>query len=157
MTETITLETIQARQDELAAMIAAFNAAKTTINVPAATIELRPGEHYAGLVLHDDGTPSHHLVLMAARPGERLAWQDAKGWAAEVGGALPTRREQSLIYAHCRAHVEHEWHWSSETYEGDASCAWFCIFNNGNQNNNHKDYETCAVAVRRIPIGGQDE
>ena len=31
MTETITLETIQARQDELAAMIAAYNAAKTTV------------------------------------------------------------------------------------------------------------------------------
>ena len=29
---TITLETIQARQDELAAMIAAYNAAKTTID-----------------------------------------------------------------------------------------------------------------------------
>ena len=30
MTETITLETIEARQDELVAMIAAYNAAKTT-------------------------------------------------------------------------------------------------------------------------------
>ena len=29
---TITLETIQARQDELVAMIAAYNAAKTTID-----------------------------------------------------------------------------------------------------------------------------
>ena len=47
MTNIITLETIQARQDELVAMIAAFNAAKTTINLPAAAIELRPGEHYA--------------------------------------------------------------------------------------------------------------
>ena len=32
MSNTITLETIQARQDELVAMIAAFNAAKTTID-----------------------------------------------------------------------------------------------------------------------------
>ena len=32
MTNIITLETIQARQDELVAMIAAFNAAKTTID-----------------------------------------------------------------------------------------------------------------------------
>lgn len=58
MTNIITLETIQARQDELVAMIAAFSAAKTTINLPAATIELQPGERYAGLVLNDDGTPS---------------------------------------------------------------------------------------------------
>ncbi len=148
---TITLESIQTRQTELAAMIAAFAAnGERTINVPAATIDLRPGEHYAGLVLHDDGTPSHHLVLMAARPDERLAWQDAKGWAAEVGGALPTRREQSLIYAHCRAHVEHEWHWSSETYEGDASYAWSCNFKFGYQLTNRKSLEACAVAVRRF-------
>ena len=32
MTNIITLETIQARQDELVTMIAAFNAAKTTID-----------------------------------------------------------------------------------------------------------------------------
>ena len=148
---TITLESIQARQTELAAMIAAFAASgERTINVPATTIEPRPGEHYAGVVLHDDGTPSHHLVLMAARPGERLAWQDAKGWAAEVGGALPTRREQSLIYAHCRAHVEHEWHWSSETYEGDASYAWCCGFLDGTQYLLRKSFEACAVAIRRF-------
>lgn len=155
---TITLETIQARQDELVAMIAAFNAAKTTINVPAATIELRPGEHYAGLVLKDDGTPSHHLVLMAERPDRRLTWEGAKDWASMIGGALPTRREQSLIYAHCRAHIaQHEWHWSSETYEGDASYAWGCNFTDGYQTNYRKSYAACAVAVRRIPIGGQDE
>ena len=109
----ITLETIKARQDELAAMIAEFNANKSrTINLPAATIELRPDEQYAGLVLKDDGTPSHHLVLMAARPDERLAWQAANDWAAAVGGTLPTGREQSLIHAHCRAHINHAWHWS---------------------------------------------
>ena len=32
MTNIITLETIQARQDELVAMIAAYNAAKTTVD-----------------------------------------------------------------------------------------------------------------------------
>ena len=74
---TITLETIQARQDEMAAMIAEFNAAKTTINVPAVTIELRPGEQYAGLVLKDDGTPLHHLVRMAEQTTSPLSWQDA--------------------------------------------------------------------------------
>ena len=31
-----------------------------------------------------------------------------------------------------------------------ASYAWNCNFNNGNQNNNHKSYEGCAVAVRRF-------
>ena len=154
---TITLETIQARQAELAAMIAAFSAAKTIIKVPAATLRLRPGEHYAGLVLADNGHPLHHLVLMAARPDKRLSWQDAMDWAAEVGGALPTRREQFLLFAHCHEHVEQAWHWSCETHADDADDARYCTFSNGHQFFFHKGYEVCAVAVRRVPIGGQDE
>ena len=152
----ITLETIQARQDELAAMIAEFNANKSrTITLPTASIELRPGEQYAGLVLKDDGTPSHHLVLMAARPDERLAWQAANDWAAAVGGTLPTGREQSLIHAHCRAHIKHAWHWSSESFEEDALRAGCCNFNYGYRGVEIKSFEFCAVAVRRIPIGGE--
>lgn len=157
MNDIITLETIKARQDELVAMIAAFNAAKTIINLPAATIELRPGEQYAGLVLKDGGTPSHHLVLMAERPDKRLRWEDAKNWASNFGGALPTQREASLIFAHCLAYVEREWHWLSEPYEGSSPYAWVCYFGTGSQDGNRKSRESCAVAVRRIPIGGQDE
>lgn len=44
---TITLETIKARQDELVAMIAAFNASKTTINLPAVAIDAAMGESNA--------------------------------------------------------------------------------------------------------------
>ena len=76
---------------------------KRTITLTAAAIELRPGEQYAGLVLKDDGTPSHHLVLMAERPDKRLSWEGAKNWASKIGGALPTQREASLISAHCRS------------------------------------------------------
>ena len=115
MTSNITLETIQARQDELAAMIAAYNAAKQTINLPGATIELRAGEHYAGVVLHDDGTPSHHLVLMAARPGERLAWQDAK---AEIAAAVAQERERciGIIESH---HIP-----VGNSAAGEMACEW---------------------------------
>lgn len=150
---TITLESIQARQSELAAMIAAFAAGGARdIDVPAAAISLRPGEHYAGLVLGDDGQPSHHLVLLPARPDERLSWQAAMDWAADAGGALPTRREQSLIFAHCRDHVEHAWHWSSETHEDEASYAWGCVFSYGDQFYYRESFEACAVAVRRSPL-----
>ena len=143
---------------------------KRTINLPAAAIELRPGEHYAGLVLADNGHPLHHLVLMAARPDKRLSWEGAMDWAAEVGGALPTRREQSLLFAHCHEHAEQAWHWSCETHaeqvwhwpcethaDDDASYAWLCTFFNGNQGSNVQGSEACAVAVCRIPIGGRDE
>ena len=130
---------------------------KRTITLTAAAIELRPGEQYAGLVLKDDGTPSHHLVLMAERPDKRLSWEGAKNWASKIGGALPTQREASLISAHCRSHTTPAWHWLSETYGGDASYAWVCYFDTGNRDISRKPSESCAVAVRRIPIGGRDE
>ena len=145
---TITLETIKARQDELKSR---------TINLPAATIELRNGEQYAGLVLKDDGTPSHHLVWMAGQTTIRLSWQDAKDWASKAGGELPTRREMSLIYAHCRAHVKHEWCWSGEALEADTASAWSCHLGDGFQSTHLKSYENDAIAVRRIPIGDLDE
>ena len=154
----ITLETIKARQDELAAMIAEFNANKSrTINLPAATIELRNGEQYAGLVLKDDGTPLHHLVRMAGQTTIRLSWQDAKDWASKMDGGLPTRCEMSLIYAHCRAHVEPEWYWSGEAFEADAASAWSCHLGDGFQSTHLKWYENDAIAVRHIPIGDLDE
>ena len=150
----ITLETIKARQDELAAMIAAFKAAKTTIKVTSATIKLCSGEKYAGMVLHNDGTPSHHLVLITKQTPIRLSWQDAKDWASKMDGGLPTRCEMSLIYAHCRAHVEPEWYWSGEAFEADTASAWSCHLGDGFQSTHLKSYENDAVAVRRIPIGG---
>ena len=125
---------------------------KRTITVPAATIELRPGDQYAGLVLKDDGTPSHHLVRMACPPPARLSWQDAKDWASNVGGEMPTRRELSLIYAH--HHIKRDWCWSGEVCKDDASFAWGCNLRNGYQNSNHKAYEADVVVVRRILIGG---
>lgn len=88
------------------------------------------------------------------RAGERLAWQAANDWAAAVGGTLPTGREQSLIHAHCRAHIKHAWHWSSESFEEDALRAGCCNFNYGYCGGEIKSFEFCAVAVRRIPIGG---
>lgn len=113
---------------------------------------LQPGERYGGIALDDQGTPTHHLVLMALRPATRLNWQAAMDWAASVGGTLPTRQEQALLFANCKAHLERTWHWSGEEYEGDASYAWYCNFRNGDQNNLRKSYEGSAVAVRRLVV-----
>lgn len=150
----ITLEAIEAKQTELSQLIAKFKAQ------PAATpilhrfgeveIELQPGERYAGMVLDQEGTLLHHLVLMAQRPDGDVKWQDAMDWAASVGGALPNRQEQALLYANCKPHLDAAWHWSSETYERDASYAWCCYFSDGDQGLSLKSYEGTAVAVRRI-------
>ena len=88
----------------------------TTIQLPATAIELQPGERYAGPVLDADGNVKHHLVLLPNRPECDLNWQAAMDWAASVGGELPNRQEQALLYANCKPHLKPEWHWSSETY-----------------------------------------
>ena len=103
-----------------------------TIDIPAAPIELADGEIYAGIILNEDGTPSHHLVLL---PGDHDddKWQAAMDWAKSINGELPTRREQSLLFANCKQHFEQDWYWSGEQHASDASCAWFQYFRNGSQ------------------------
>jgi len=149
---TITLESIETRQTELADMIARFKAQPAHVALPAACIALQPGERYAGMVLDDAGQLKHHLILMAQRPGKKLAWQPAMDWAASVGGTLPDRQEQSLLYANCKTHLPEGWSWSSQTHADDASCAWCCYFTSGYQSDDHKSYEGSAVAVRLIPL-----
>jgi hypothetical protein len=150
----ITLEAIKARHDQLGEQIEQFEAqakakASRIVAVHAATIELRSGEHYAGTVLDESGAVKHHLILMADRPSKRLNWQDAKAWASKIGGALPDRQEQALLFANCKAHLDSGWHWSSQEHEEDASYAWGCDFLGGDQYDTRKSYEGSAVAVRR--------
>jgi hypothetical protein len=123
-----------------------------TVHIPAASIELHPGERYAGIVLDADGHATHHLVLLPARPGTDLNWADAKAWAASVGGELPNRQEQALLYANCKPHPQPGWHWSGEEHEDDAACAWGCYFDDGYQSHLRKSVEGSAVAVRRLPL-----
>ena len=129
----ITLETVQAAYTQLGAMIEELQrSAKSQdhrlIVLLEAEIQLRPGEQYAGTVLDANGSLQHHLVLMADVPTEDLNWQAAMDWAASIGGELPTRQEQALLYANCKPHLQPRWHWSSETHEDDASYAWLCHF-----------------------------
>jgi hypothetical protein len=157
MTE-ITLQAVRAKQIELsteqtklAAMVAALmNQTCTTVSVEAFDVGLRDGEHYAGAVLDEDGELMHHLVLMAEKPVGRVTWQAAMDWAASVNGVLPTRQEQALLFANCKPHLDADWHWSSQTHETNASYAWYCYFNYGNQGLNAKSYAGCARAVRRL-------
>jgi len=145
---TITIEEIKADHERLAEKIAAFERAKArTISVPATSIVLADGEVYAGLVLHDDGTPSHHLVLL---PGEHEgSWASAKEWAAKVGGELPSRREQSLLFAHAKASFQARWYWSNQAHE-NGSYAWMQGFGDGSQYWDYVTNEGCARAVRRL-------
>ncbi|MBS0427574.1 MAG: DUF1566 domain-containing protein [Proteobacteria bacterium] len=148
---TITLDEIQARQTELATLIEQYRtqSAQRVIEVPGTTVVLQAGEHYAGSTLEPEGMVKHDIVLLAARPDRRMTWQDAMEWAASVGGQLPDRQEQALLFANCKQHLQGEWHWSSEEHE-NASAAWHCDFFTGYQSYSRKSYEGCAVAVRRV-------
>lgn len=149
----VTIEQIQAKQTELASMIAqllATPAQSTTIEIEEDSIELAAGERYAGAVLDANGQHMHHLVLMAARAEQNMTWQAALEWAEAEGGALPTRQEQALLFANCKPHLTPRWHWSCEEHETDASSAWGCGFSHGGQLHDHKSSEGSAVAVRRV-------
>lgn len=116
-----------------------------------AGLQLKKGEIYAGILLKDDGTPSHHLVLLAAK-SKPLTWSDAVEWAKKQDAALPTRREQSLLMANAKQHIEGRWHWSSEQHESYADYAWMQFFSDGYQYYYGKGLKHLARAVRRVPI-----
>jgi hypothetical protein len=148
---TITLEAIEAQHARVAEMIAAFRAQPlaTEYRVDAVTIPLAPGERYAGIVLDEDGTPSHHLILL---PGDvdDVSWSAAKDWAAEQGGGLPNRREQSLLFANLKGEFEERAYWSAESHESESGWAWYQNFDLGDQYYIHQYYEFRARAVRRF-------
>ena len=148
----VTLEQIETEQSKVSELISKFKKQlKTTLfEVPAAKIELNFGERYAGLILDDQGQPSHHLILLPDREEKDVNWADAKKWAESVGGELPTRKEQSLLFANLKGEFEECWHWSSEP-RGD-SCAWLQGFGDGDQRCSGSNSTYRARAVRRLEI-----
>ncbi len=111
----------------------------------------RKGEHYAGIILGKDGEPDYHLFLI---PGESESanWEDSKKWAASVGGELPTRREQSMLFANLKELFKSAWYWSREQHAAGSSSAWYQYFGDGDQYYIIKSYKLRAVAVRRLEI-----
>ena len=146
----ITLEQIKNEQSRLEALIAAYEMQpkSRTIEIGAQIIALNPGEEYAGLLINKEGG-YYHLILL---PGERenINWKDATAWAKSIGGSLPTRREQSLLFANLKDHFKQEGYWSSEEHASYSDYAWSQYFDNGDQNCNLKNDELRARAVRRI-------
>jgi sulfite reductase beta subunit-like hemoprotein len=144
----ITLEQIEASHQAMAKLIEQFKAqGPKRFSIPAVDFELKAGERYAGLVLKADGTPSHHLILLPGQ-AEDVTWQAAKDWAAEIGGELPTRQEQSLLFANLKAEFLERYHWSCEEYSSGS--AWFQNFDDGYQGSGNHINELWARAVRRL-------
>lgn len=116
--------------------------------VPAFGADFHGGK-YAGLTVQDNDPAE--LVLL---PGTfRGNWADAKKWAEEQGGVLPSRFDQLVLFKNLKSEFEEAYYWSSEPFAGDAGYAWSQLFSYGGQ-----DYGSVsndgyrARAVRRIVI-----
>ena len=149
----VTLEEIKAEQAKVAELIAKFEAQaqSRTLTIAGATISLANGEEYAGVILGKEGAPSHHLILLPGDP-EGITWAEAKSWAAEVGGELPTRREQALLFANLKEQFEEAWYWSGEQHASHSDSAWSQHFDDGHQTSSNKSLKLRARAVRRLEI-----
>ena len=117
-----------------------------TITLP----ELKSGETYAGLVIDDKGS-MHHLILLDG-DADDAPHQEQIDWAKSIGGELPTRQEQALLYANCKAQFKKDWYWSADLYEPGSGYAWCQLFGYGYQDTNAIRGKLRARAVRRLSI-----
>lgn len=114
---------------------------------------LNDGETYIGLIGDANGE-AYHLVLL---PGDNDddTHQAQLEWAKSIGGDLPNRIEQSMLWANHRDQFKEDWYWSNELHHNDSSWAWFQKFTSGHQDDHFQTTELRARAVRRLPIKEQ--
>ena len=116
-----------------------------------ATPQLNEGEIYAGAIIKPDGT-GHHVILLDADNDDDASWNDAMEWAKSIGGDLPDRIEQSLLFAHLKDRFKEDWYWSNTQHASNSDYAWYQHFSNGIQDDSYKSAELRARAVRRVEI-----
>ena len=116
---------------------------------------LAEGEIYAGLIGNANGE-AYHLILL---PGDNdgATWQAQLEWAKSIGGDLPDRVEQALLFKHFKGEFQERAYWSNTPCEPDddeeeSSWAWFQDLHGGDQHHGPKGIEFRARAVRRLPI-----
>ena len=114
-------------------------------------LHCKDGEVYAGLMLGLNGEPDYHLFIL---PGDAdpAPWKKQMDWAKSIGGELPTRREQRVLFANAKAQFNDAWYWSGEQHASYADYAWVQYFLNGNQDFNDESASGRARAVRRLAI-----
>ena len=116
-----------------------------------ATPKLNAGEIYAGIILGKNGQPDQHLILLPGQADD-VTFQQAQEFATKAGGELPTRREQSLLYANLKEEFENRRYWSGEQHAAGSDYAWYQLFTNGHQHISREDGKLRARAVRRVAI-----
>jgi hypothetical protein len=111
---------------------------------------LAEGEIYVGAIGDTQGNV-HHVILL---PGDNndATWEAQMEWAKSIGGDLPTRIEQAMLWANHRDQFKADWYWSNETHNSESGWAWYQYFSYGHQSYYRKGSELRARAVRRLPI-----
>ena len=145
----ITIEDIEQKQSELDKMIQQFKEQPQvkTVKIAGRSIELHPGESYAGAKLDENGEHLHDVIVMAARTEETYTFDGAQDWAKSLGGDCPSPEEAALIKANCPGLVK-RWTWTNKPHEDNASYAWY-FYSNGYTYDFRKSAEGGALAVRR--------
>lgn len=111
---------------------------------------LAEGETYIGAI-GDKAGNLHHVILL---PGDNddATWKDQMAWATSIGGDLPSRIEQAMLWANHRDQFQKTWYWSNETHHTESGWAWGQDFYFGGQGTYRKSSVLRARAVRRLPI-----
>lgn len=146
----VLLEALKSEVTALSAKIATFEAQSKvaaafpiTINFPA----LNAGERYVGAIVRADGLREHIILLPGDNDG--TTWKKQMDWANSIGGDLPNRVEQALLFATMKDEFKGSYYWSN-TLTSDSGCAWSQDFDDGSQNCSSVGSDYRARAVRRV-------
>lgn len=101
---------------------------------------------------------SDYHLFVHADERDSIKWQPALDWAKELKAdghsdfALPTRKEQAVLFGNVPELFKPEWYWTSEQHAEVSDWAWVQGFGNGGQSLNRKGNDFRARAVRRLII-----
>ena len=119
-------------------------------------LELAEGETYVGCIGDALGNLRHVILL----PGDNdvAPWEAQMEWAKSIGGDLPNRIEQAMLWATHRDQFQKDGYWSNETHHSESGWAWCQYFYHGGQYYRYyRLNELRARAVRRVPINLESE
>jgi hypothetical protein len=109
---------------------------------------LAEGEIYLCGIVDANGDVTHTILL----PGDNddASQETQFAWAQSLGGDLPNRIEQAVMFAKFRDRFQRDAYWSNESCDWNASYAWCQDFDSGPQHYGPKSAALRAVAVRRF-------
>jgi hypothetical protein len=111
---------------------------------------LAEGEVYVGAISDKNGD-FYHVVLLQG-DNDDATFDAQLAWAKSIGGDLPTRVEQAMLWAGFRDQFQKDWYWSNETHHRESGWAWYQLFSYGDQLSSDESSHCRARAVRRLPI-----